>query len=115
MKQWSLKKLKPLLQDYTKIHVDDHGNITHLVQEAIGNQQEEVMLKTQQAWITYTEVEGQNWYGEALMRAAEYPYDAWELTEESACNYQNRVSGSHWVVYYPTGTTVYNDEETDNY
>ena len=107
-----LTKLKPLLQDYTEINVDANGRITGITNEVEGNETE---LSTDEAFITYTDVEGTDWYGQAWMRAAEDPWNRWKETDTSARKYQQRVAGTHWVLYYPTGESEFEGELTDNF
>lgn len=106
-----IKKLKPLLQDFTTIDVDKHGAITGCTNTI---DSDDLPLTIDQVLVTYTNVEGTNWYGRAWMRAAEQPYDEWLETNDAARKYQNRVSGSHWVLHYPLGQTDYNGTMTDN-
>lgn len=110
----NLRKIKPLIQDFTDIHVDDNGVFTHLVQNVQGK--EELTLVREGVLLTYTNVEGTNWYGHPIMKPVEVPYCKWNENAERLDRYDTRVSGSHWLLRYPTGTTEeYNGEkDVDN-
>jgi hypothetical protein len=92
-----ISKFKPLLQDITEIQVDTAGKIIGLLQDV-----DQLTLPLENILVLSNNVEGTNWYGEPIMRGAEDPYQAWKLTSAAASKYDTKVSGAHWVVYYPT-------------
>ena len=106
-----LKKLKPLLQDITSILIEPaHGSFAGFEQD------DNVRLTVDGCLLLSCDVEGTDWYGNAIMRNAESAYDAWKDVEAGACRYDNRIAGSHWIVYYPVGKTQQeNGEYVDNY
>lgn len=122
-----VRKLKPLLQDFTEIVVDDYGNFVGLFNNpiviAIGEPSRpgrtsmvgEIQLGTGECAIFSRAVEGTNWYGEPMMRRVEDAYDRWEECDGAAERYFNKLAGAHWVVHYPLGKSEVNGEELDNF
>jgi hypothetical protein len=110
--------LKPLYADWTYILVLEKTG------EFAGFRQDpqtltkyhgiELYLSTEESMLLYIDAEGTNWYGEAVMKAAEKAYDDWVICNQSAEKYDKKIAGSHWVVYYPRGTSMYNGVDTDN-
>lgn len=124
-----LRHLKPLLQDITHLLVDEKGHLIgaqnipihvagHGVTSIINGSTFAgpwIELSLDEVLVVYRDVEGTNWYGEALMRRAESPYDNWEETEQAAQRFDKKIAGAHWVVYYPLGTSMWEGVETDNF
>ena len=109
-----IRKYKPLLQDITEILVDPAtGGYAGLKQQGSGVKP--VILPIPQTLLMSCDVEGTDWYGQAIMRNAEEAYDSWNCIDKAASRYDERVAGSHWVVYYPLGRSPYNGKETDNF
>jgi len=98
-----IRKLKPLLQDWTIIRVDEHGNYAGL--KNTDNDGTETVLEPENTLTVAFDVEGTDWYGQATMRNVESTYDAWNDTDISAKRFDKKVAGSHWVVHYPVGVT----------
>jgi hypothetical protein len=109
-----LCKLKPLLWELTEIRVDTRGNLWGVQNRSpvIGR---DVNLNVSECIVLTNEPEAGDYYGEALLRAAEGPYDAWEAADESARRYDAKIAGAHWVVYYPPGDSVVGEETTPNF
>lgn len=106
-----IAKFKPLIQDSTKVLIDEKtGAYIGLKQGDDGQP-----LKTEQTLLLSCDVEGTDWYGQAIAKNAEAAYDAWKVADKAAAKYDQRIAGSHWVVYYPLGTSMYNGKETDNF
>lgn len=105
----TVKKLKPLLQDFTSILVDVKTGAF------AGLKQNDVELKTPDCLLLNINVEGTNWYGEALLKPSEKPYDKWEEIEKAAVRYDKKVAGVHWVIHYPPGHSVVDGTTTDNF
>lgn len=104
-----LKKLKPLLQDQTEIQIDpDNG-------DWVGFKQHNVFLSKQNALLLNQYVEGTYWYGEGTMPSIEPAYDRWLVTDASNVRFDKKVSGAHWVVHYPPGTSTVSGAAMDNY
>lgn len=105
----TVQKLKPLLQDQTLIIVDPaNGGF-------MGFKQEDDYLDLPYCFLSSCDVEGTMWYGQAIMRNAEGPYDSWSSLDTVATRYDTKVAGSHWVVYYPVGESELDGTMTDNY
>lgn len=113
-----IKKLKPLLQDITDICVTEDGSFDGFLQpDTRPNNfgQPDIRLDVQDCLLLNFDVEGTNWYGQGLMDIAMKPYDAWEQTEAGAKRYDSKLAGTHWIIYYPQGTSTYNGvADTDN-
>jgi len=119
----TLRKLKPLLQDITYILVNSRGDIkgvrnlpTYL--SAFNNPFAGpwIDLNVDECLVISRDVEGTNWYGEALMRRVEAPFDSWNECEYAAKRFDTKIAGAHWVVYYPIGRSRYNGQEAvDNF
>jgi hypothetical protein len=123
-----VKKMKPLLQDITEILVDERGalvgvrnqpiHITAIARTELSgydNYGPWIDLFGDEQCTLFRDVEGTNWYGEALMRRAEAAFDAANHVEEAALRFDKKVAGSHWIVYYPLGTSYFEGREQDNY
>ncbi len=109
-----VSKLKGLLQDLTTILVDYSGNLVGLRNSAIHNvlNPNPVYLYRGDFACLYRDVEGTNWYSEPLMRRCERPFDSWLECDDGARRFDAKVAGSHWVVYYPIGTSIQKDPNT---
>lgn len=113
--QTSIGKLKPLLPDFTEILVDKQtGAFMGLRQEAQGDLPE-VTLQVEECLLLNQDVEGTNWYGQAVMSNVEVAYDKWLATEKGADRYDRKMAGAHWVVKYPLGTSKVDGADTDNF
>jgi hypothetical protein len=108
-----LKHVKPLLQDLTICVVDEYdGSYQGLKQNDV--QGNEVYLTPETAlWMAF-DVEGTNWYGEGVFEAIEPVYDLWEGVNKAADRYDTKVAGSHWVVHYPVGESIYEGTKVNN-
>jgi hypothetical protein len=112
-----VENYKSLLQDMTTICVDYNGALVGL-----RNQSAYGFVNTNPVFLfrgdfvcLYRQAEGTNWYGEAIMRRAERPYDSWNESDDAARRFDNKVAGATWVVYYPSGTSDYNGvKDMDN-
>lgn len=121
-----LRKMKPLLQDLTYILVDGYGEprgvrnspvyVNHMAPPTWDQNAPWIDLNHDESLIFSHDPEGTNWYGDAVMRAAELPYDSWNECEEAARRFDKKIAGAHWVVYYPEGFSRYGgEEEVDNF
>jgi hypothetical protein len=59
-------------------------------------------------------VEGTMWHGYPLLEEARSTVDKWNMCDEGAARYDRKIAGSHFVVYYPLGKSLYNGTEVDN-
>lgn len=114
-----LVKMKALLQDISKILVDAHGRLRGVRNQPVMTNQSQLDpnldLIGDDACIIYNDVEGTNWYGNALMARISRAYDSWMACDTAARLYDKKVAGATWVVHYPVGKTEYNGQMLDNY
>jgi len=122
-------KIKPLLQDITQILVDTRtGEFIGSIQTPQYPQTFENIIigddlvsgsgyiKSKDLILCNINVEGTYWYGRAIMENEVIPYDGWLATNDAADNYDRKIAGSHWVIYYPEGVTDFNDAvDVDNF
>lgn len=107
-----LKKVKQLLHDLTEIVVKPNGDFNGFVQTTqIGT---EVFVPVERALNMPFRVEGTNWYGSGLLENVRPIYNRWTEADAGAQRYDKKIAGSHWVVKYPIGMSIYNGTETDN-
>lgn len=104
-----LRKLKPLLQDQTRVMIDKHtgayAGVTNLSK----------FLAVANSLLLNQNVEGTYWYGESDMAAIETAYDRWLVTDRSNVKYDQKISGAHWVIHYPEGNSELNGVTLDNF
>jgi hypothetical protein len=101
-----LRKLKPLLQDITEILVDRvTGAFEGFRQREAGGFGQAVTLPLENSLLIPFRVEGTDWYGEPLLENARNAWNDWHASNKGARKYDEKVAGSHFVVYYPLGQT----------
>lgn len=112
----SSMRLKPLLQDITSILVNAaDGSFFGLRQTPmIGLRIGWIYLLDQEAFVISQDVEGTNWYGEATLRSLEKAYDEGELVNKLGRKYSAKIAGTHWVIYFPLGTSDFGGVKKDN-
>jgi len=112
----SVPRVKPLLQDLTHILVNAaDGTYFGLRQTpTVGTRIGWVYLLDQQSFVISQDVEGTNWYGEPTLRSLEKTYDESEVVNKSSRKYDAKIAGTHWVIYYPLGTSDYGGVTKDN-
>jgi hypothetical protein len=107
-----LHKLKPLLHEHTWILVDDNGSFLGFQQD----DQNETVVPLNKALLLSQDVEGTNWYGSARLETVGRQVEDWDDCNDGARRYDQKIAGSHWVVYYPIGETPdANGDMIDNY
>lgn len=104
-----LRKLKPLLQDHTRVMIDRNTG----AYAGLTNQSK--FLAVSNSLLLNQDVEGTYWYGESDMSAIETAYDRWVVTDRSNVQYDRKISGAHWIIHYPEGVSTYNGVSTDNF
>lgn len=110
---YSLRKLKPLLQDFTTLMIDtDTGEITGLKNDP--GEGTAVELSKVRIAVFNLDAECDNHYGQSYMASAERPYDASVKISKSAEVYDRKIAGAHWIIHYPAGKALYNGVETNN-
>jgi len=106
-----IRKLKALIHDYTNILVDLKGNFQGFQQDDFAG----TIIPLEKALLLSRDVEGTNWYGTAKLEIVGRVQDDWDDSNAGANRYDKKIAGSHWVVYYPIGTTPIDGIDTDNY
>lgn len=108
-----LDKLKPLLHDMTLILIDENtGEYRGVKQAPLSGH--EIILGSEKAMLVSIQVEGTYWYGQPLLENVRAAWKHWNEANKGAKNYDKRIAGDHWVVYYPPGTSILEGEKTDN-
>jgi len=108
-----LSKLKPLLHDLTEIQVlATTGEFVGFKQTSTDGT--EVYLPLNKVLLVPFRVEGTQWHGQSLLEHARVSYNEWVEANAGAARYDKKIAGSHFVVYYPVGTSLYNSAETSN-
>jgi hypothetical protein len=101
--------LKPLLQDLTSILVlESTGEYVGLRQDPLPGtyaRSRWIDLNAEESCVVYLDEEGTNWYGEPVMKALEGVFDEGDEIALASKKYMRRIAGSHWVIYYPLGTS----------
>lgn len=108
-----IHKFKPLLQDLTEIMIDlKTGAFDGLLNHGLDGS--DIELKRDKSLLFSIDVEGTDWYGNATLRNAESSYDEWKVINAAASRYDKRIAGAMWVVHYPIGTSMYDNDEVSN-
>lgn len=113
-----VEKYKPLLQDLTDIIVDYYGNLVGVKNTATFSfvRQDPVILMRGDCVVLSNDVEGTDWYGQAVMRACERSYDSWNESDDAARRFDNKIAGAHWKIRFPIGVSEYNGQKNvDNF
>ena len=109
----TLKQLKPLYHDMTVILVhEDNGDIAGIRQTHPTGY--EINLDTTKCIVISRAVEGTNWYGQSLLENVRKTCIAHDDVQKGAAIYDQKIAGSHWVIYYPPGISLVNGSEVDN-
>lgn len=107
-----LIKLKPLLIDITNILVEVATGVFVGFEQKVGG--EAITLPLAQSLLVSFRVEGTDWRGQSLLENARSVYTQWLEANDGASRYDKKMAGSHWVIYFPVGTSVLNGTITDN-
>ncbi len=107
-----IDKLKPLLHDITTILVTPQGAFDGYRQRPLSG--DKVDVPALKCLHTAFGVEAGNLYGSPLLETIRATMDSWTECNDGAKRYDQKVAGSHWVVYYPPGTSVVDGESVDN-
>lgn len=111
----TVKKFKSLLQYYTQILINKQTGAYLGLRQQTGLNSNYVNLIGDESLNIVLDVEGTDWYGRPLLENLRTAYGNWNDVNDSASRYDNKIAGSHWIVYYPKGSTLYNGVETANY
>lgn len=107
-----LRRLKSLLVDKTTILIEETGAFAGFRQtDALGG---DVDVPLENCLLVNFRVEGDYHYGEPLLENVRPLYEQWCASNVGAARYDEKIAGSHWVVYYPPGSSKYNGTVTDN-
>ena len=109
-----LHKLKSLLVDITTIMVDPATGAYDGFLQKDPATQKPVYVPVEQTLLVPFRVEGTNWYGESLLENLREDFDWYNETKKGARRYDKKIAGSHWIIYYPEGTSNYNGTLLDN-
>lgn len=105
--------LKPLLHDITVILIDQQGNFNGYRQRnRLSALPIDVPLEN--CLHLAFDIEGSNWYGVPLLENIRAIQTSWDNCDKGAKRYDEKLAGSHFVVHYPPGTTLVNDETVEN-
>lgn len=109
-----LADVKPLLVDLTRIMVDAQTG------QFVGYRQDHAYTG-QQVDLWYTErlhlcfkVEGTNWYGEGLLETVRRVVERYAIAEDTSAKFDKKVTGIHWAVHFPPGTSKVDGIKLDN-
>ena len=110
-----LHRLNALWNDNTEaLYERETGDFAGLFQTDLNDSQEVWIDKEHSLFVNFDE-EGLGAYGEARLSRLQETYEAYKASSNAAKRYDNKLAGSHWIIYYPTGNTEYgNRGEIDN-
>jgi len=108
-----LARAKPLLQDLTTILVDASG-VRLGYRQTRPTDGGRIDLPLDKTLHLAFQVEGTQWHGRPLLENVRVVQEKWEKADKGAALYDQRVAGSHFVIYYPPGKSIVNGSEKDN-
>lgn len=101
-----LEALKTLLNELTTIQSTTLGEFDGF------SQADDVRIPKMYAALISLDPDGDDLYGQSYMANAELPYDVSIKVDAHAEQYDKKIAGAHWVIYFPDGVVTYNGEET---
>lgn len=107
-----LTKLKPLLIDITNILVEATTGVFMGFEQRMSG--EVITLPLAQSLLVSFRVEGTDWRGQSLLENARSTYTQWLEANDGAARYDKKMAGSHWIIFFPVGTSTFNGVVTDN-
>lgn len=108
-----LRKIKPLLQDITKILVDKStGTFAGFDQKGQGA--DGVTVPLSQSLLFTHDREGDNHHGRPRLENSRKAWHEYNQTARAANRYDLKVAGAYVVVHFPPGKTIVNGQERDN-
>jgi len=108
-----LERMKPLLHDITTILVDSYGNFRGFRQRSL-HEPLGIDVPYEKCALINFDVEGGNLYGYPLLENVRAIQTMWDDCNAGAKRYDQKIAGSHFVVHYPPGTSIVDDETVDN-
>lgn len=109
-----LRKIKPLLQDITRILVFPKTGAFAGFEQVNVDSGSPFSLQLPYSLLISFRVEGTQWYGEALLENVRKVFNADTVVEEVAGRYYRKVAGASWVVEYPDGTSKVDGVDVPN-
>lgn len=112
------RKFKPLLHDITDILIyENTGGFAGYFNDPGLNLGlgpfGKILFEKNVLHVNY-DVEGTDWYGKSVLKIIDKFQKKWDNADDAASRYDEKVSGSHWIVYFPVGRSPYNNVMTDN-
>lgn len=107
-----IDSLKPLLHDITTILVTPQGKFNGYRQKPLSG--DHVDLELAKSLHIAFGVEAGNLYGVPMLENIRATSDSWTECNDGAKRYDTKLAGSHWVIYYPVGTSQIDGESVDN-
>ncbi len=107
-----IESLKPLLHDFTTILVTEQGRFNGYRQRP--NYGTAIDLNPDKCFHSAFGVEAGGLYGRPLLADIHEASDMWKECNAGAKRYDEKIAGSHWVIYYPPGTSMIDGVSTDN-
>lgn len=108
-----LKRLKPLIPDMTFILVDDATGAFKGFRQ-FPKDRTYFDMPVEKCLLIPFRVEGTDWYGQSLLENIRTIQTKWTDADAGAARYDRKIAGSHFVVYYPPGKSLYAGVSTDN-
>jgi len=102
---YEIKRLKPLLHEYTWILVDRDGEFCGFEQR-MPHTKPRIRLKQDESFIMSLDVVGQNWYGTSVLESTIPLWKQWCNINHQVDRFFNRCVGSRTALYYPVGRSV---------
>lgn len=108
-----LDGLEPLLNDITEVVYDvKRRKFGGLYQTDLYDGHDIYIDREHSLWVNFDD-EGIGQYGESKMLRAEKAYDRWNVCDDAAGRYEEKIAGAHWVIHYPVGYTPYVEDSVD--
>jgi len=103
-KLYGIEKVKSLLNDNTWALYNDKGDFAGFENKDL-YLAGDVVIDAAHSLFVNLEDENVGMYAEPLLANC---YEAWRngiVVNEAAANYDKKISGEHWIIHYPVGTT----------
>jgi hypothetical protein len=99
---------KPLLQDRTRLEIDQYGDLINMVQPGLVN---EVVLPVSENMHVAFRVEGSNWNGEPLLINAVEVFQDWREVRTITMRFDTKLAAGQLVIRYPADQVVTLDQD----
>ena len=106
-------RLKPLLQDITKVIMNRmNGEMVGVRQyDYFSIEQLFPTIKMNKVLFVNLDQEGDYYYGKSRIESIRETFNDYNRASVGAQSYDERIAGSMFVIYYPVGTSTYNGED----